>query len=140
LKNTVVGSNRWRTFGEAKCLLVRKSAYSAREFAGSDVYMRTDVSLTGGQQYVVRFASRGVAEAGLLQFAWLYVTGAVGSATAQVTDNDGVPQPIANVPVPGMFASVVRESQPPNVSEVVITAGAGGFRGEVHIDLLNSTN
>jgi hypothetical protein len=89
---------------------------------------------------VVRFATRGVAEAGLLQFCWLYVAGDVGSATAQVTDNDGVAQPSADVPVPGIFASVIRESQPPSVSEVTITAGASGFRGEIHVDLLNTTS
>lgn len=97
--------------------------------------MVTTIALSANQQYRVSLATRANATVGLLQFAWLYVTGEVGSATVQITDTNGVAQPFATVPVPGMFASVLRESEPPTKTEVVITAGAGGFRGAIHIDL-----
>ena len=99
--------------------------------------MDTKIGLAAGQQFRMSFATRGVAEGGLLQFAWLYVTGEAGSATVQVTDTDGIPQPIFEVAVPGGFASVLRQSQAPKVTEAVVTAGNGGFRGEIHIDLLH---
>ena len=97
--------------------------------------MDTTIALEANQQFRVNLATRGVAASGLIQFAWLYVSGEAGSATVQVTDNDGVAQPPGTVPVPGMFASVLRESEPPIMTEIVITAGGGGFRGAVHIDL-----
>jgi hypothetical protein len=99
--------------------------------------MVTLITLSANQQYRLNFATRAVAAAGLLQFAWLYVTGELGSAAVQITDTNGVAQPSGIVPVPGIFASVLRESEPPTMTEVVITAGGGGFRGTINIDLID---
>ena len=97
--------------------------------------MVTIIALSANQNYHINFATRDNAATGLLQFAWLYVTGETGSATVQVTDTNGVAQPPGEVPVPGIFASVLRQSEPPKMTEVVITAGSGGFRGTLNIDL-----
>ena len=97
--------------------------------------MVTKINLSAGQQYHARFATRAVAESGLLRFAWIYVTGKKGSASLRVTDTDGIAQPSAEVPVPGMFAGVLRQSSVPNLTEVVLTAGSDGFRGELEIDV-----
>jgi photosystem II stability/assembly factor-like uncharacterized protein len=99
--------------------------------------MGTTISLSPGEQYPVFFATRGVSAGGLLQFAWLFVMGETGSATLTVTDTDGVAHPPFDVPVPGTIGSVLRESQAPTLTKAIITAGAGGFRGEFRIDLLD---
>ncbi len=101
--------------------------------------VNTPISLTSGQEYTVNFATQGSSEAGLLQFGWVYVSGDAGSATVSIVDQDGVARPTATVPTPGLFASVLRESSPPNVSKVVVKAGTDGFRGTFSFDLLPVT-
>jgi hypothetical protein len=100
--------------------------------------MNAKVTLTARQRYVLRFATRGAGpEAGLLQFAWVYINGVIGEATASVTDTDGVNRGPWPIPVPGVLASVIRESTEPNQSSIVIEASEQGFQGEISIDLTN---
>jgi hypothetical protein len=99
--------------------------------------MDTLINLTGDGRYVAEFATYGVPGAGLLQFGWVYIAGNSGAATVEITDTDGVTRPPQNVPVPGMFASVLRQSSPPRLTQLVIKAGNEGFRGELHFDLTN---
>lgn len=97
--------------------------------------MTTDISLRANDVFQVRFATRAL---GLQQFGWAFVVGESGSATAQVIDNNNQAQNPEDVPVPGIFASVVRESQAPNQSRILVRAGADGFRGQLHFDIIQS--
>jgi hypothetical protein len=99
--------------------------------------MNTLINLAGDANYVAEFATYGVSGAGLLQFGWVYITGNSGTATVEITDTDGVSRPPQEVPIPGMFASVLRQSSSPRLTQLVIKAGHEGFRGELHFDLTN---
>jgi hypothetical protein len=98
--------------------------------------MKTRIALSGNQVFSVYIATRALAEGGLMQFAWAYVSGETGSAVVQIIDTNGVPQSESQVPVPGVFATVVRESSPPNKSIILVKAGENGFLGEFTFDLL----
>ena len=98
--------------------------------------MVTTLTLTAGGEYVVQLATWGSGAAGLLQFAWVYVEGAVGTATLAVSDTDGQDHGPWPVPVPGVLGSVIRESTPPIMTEIRLLAGSSGFRGTLTIELL----
>jgi hypothetical protein len=100
--------------------------------------MNAKITLTAQQQYTLRFATRPPAGR-LLQFAWVYIHGVIGEATAFITDTDGVNRGPLSIPVPGLLALVIRETTEPDQSSVVIKASDKGFQGEISIDLINQS-
>ncbi len=101
--------------------------------------MKTEIRIPKDGEYLAEFATYGVGSAGLLRFAWVYVTGYDGKATVTIEDTDGEVRGPSNVPVPGMFSSVIRESSGERTTKITVKAADGkGFKGELHVELLKN--
>ena len=98
--------------------------------------MDTTIRLSGNQQFVAEFAARGAAAAGLLQFGWVYVVGEDGGATFELRDGQPPVIPVKDIPVPGMFSAVIRQGADSGLVGVIVKAGANGFRGSLHFELM----
>ena len=98
--------------------------------------MQTDVSLPANGTYKVKFAALGT-KFDQVQFGWIFVIAASGEGQLTVRDRrkaDGTfSENTWPIDVPGIFAAPIRSSEVPLLSEVFITAGAGGFRGQFQV-------
>lgn len=100
--------------------------------------MQTSITLTAKSTYKLNLIGLGVA-GDLTEFAWAHVVGLAGSATIKIIDRRqpvGQPDTLQlDMAIPGIVTVPVRKSIYPLASEVEITAGSNGFKGEIHLEM-----